>query len=133
MKLALDHVVLEVRDVEETVAFYRDVLGLEPVRLDEWRRGEAPFASGRVTDETIIDFFPRKMWGSKRTPRNPNHLCFTLSRNDVQALRERLARRGIPILRESPRNYGARGWGVSLYIEDPDGITLEARYYEDGA
>jgi catechol 2,3-dioxygenase-like lactoylglutathione lyase family enzyme len=129
VKLALDHVVLEVRDAEAAVAFYRDVLGLAPVRLAEWRRGEAPFPSGRVTGETIIDFFPPDLWRSRRRAANPNHLCFTLSRPAVAALRRRLARRGIPIARESPRNYGALGWGVSLYFHDPDGVQLEARYY----
>jgi catechol 2,3-dioxygenase-like lactoylglutathione lyase family enzyme len=130
MKLALDHVVLEVRDVEASLAFYRAVLGLAPVRLAQWRRGEAPFASGRVTGETIVDFFPPAMWRERRRAANPNHLCFTLSRAAVAALRRRLARRGIPIERESPRNYGARGWGVSLYFRDPDGVELEARYYD---
>lgn len=129
MNIALDHVVLEVRDAEATAAFYADLLGLAPVRMDEWRRGEAPFPSGRVTDETIIDYFPPAMWRNRRRAANPNHLCFTLSRQGVAALRRKLARRGIPIQRESKRNYGARGWGVSLYVEDPDGISVEARYY----
>ena len=41
--------------MERSVAWYRDVLGLEPVRLDEWRRGQVPFVSMRVTADTIID------------------------------------------------------------------------------
>ena len=36
---AIDHVVLTVPDVERTLAWWRDELGLEPVRVDEWRRG----------------------------------------------------------------------------------------------
>ena len=133
MKLALDHVVLEVRDVEATTAFYRELLGLAPVRLAEFRRGKAPFVSGRVTDATVIDFFPPPMWRNRRRAGNPNHLCFTLSRQAVAALRRRLAKRGVPIVRESPRNFGALGWGVSFYFDDPDGVQLEARYYRNGA
>jgi len=129
MKLALDHVVLEVRDVEVTAAFYREVLGLAPVRLEEWRRGEAPFVSGRVSAETVLDYFPPAMWGDRHRAQNPNHLCFTLSRQGVAALRKRLALHDVPIARESPRNFGALGWGVSLYFHDPDGVRLEARYY----
>jgi catechol 2,3-dioxygenase-like lactoylglutathione lyase family enzyme len=133
MKLTLDHVVLEVRDVEATAAFYRAVLGLAPVRLKEWRRGAAPFVSGRVSGETVIDFFPPDFWHDKTRARNPNHLCFTLSRQGVAALRKRLQGLGVPIVQESPRNFGARGWGVSLYFEDPDGVRLEARYYPSGS
>ena len=115
--------------MEATAAFYETVLGIVPVRLAEWRRGEAPFASGRVSDATIIDFFPPAMWRDKVQPRNPNHLCFTLSRDGVAALRKRLQRLHLPIVEESPRNFGARGWGVSLYFDDPDGVRLEARHY----
>ena len=36
----LDHIVLVSADVERTLAWYSDLLGLEPVRVEEWRRGE---------------------------------------------------------------------------------------------
>ena len=52
---AFDHLVLNVADVERSRAFYTGPLGLEPVRVDEWRAGKAPFPSVRVTRETIID------------------------------------------------------------------------------
>ncbi len=39
MHITLDHIVLEVRDVESTAAFYERVLGLEPVRLADVPRG----------------------------------------------------------------------------------------------
>eukprot|EP01041_Mallomonas_annulata_P019323 gene19322-biopygen12402 len=50
--LELDHVVFRVADMERSVQWYRDLLGLEVVRLEEWRRGEAPFVSVRVTADT---------------------------------------------------------------------------------
>ena len=46
----LDHLVLVVADVERTLAWYEDRFGIEPLRVDEWRRGEAPFPSLRVND-----------------------------------------------------------------------------------
>ena len=50
-----DHVVLNVADVERSLAFYCDELGLEPERVEEWRRGEAPFPSARASATTVID------------------------------------------------------------------------------
>ena len=129
MSITLDHVVFEVRDPEVSAAFYQDLIGLEPVRMEEFRSGEAPFPSSRVTPDTVLDFFPKEMWTNRRRAQNPNHFCFTLSQPEIKKLRRRLAKREIPIVRESKRNYGARGWGVSLYIEDPDGISVEFRYY----
>jgi catechol 2,3-dioxygenase-like lactoylglutathione lyase family enzyme len=125
--------VLEVRDVPTSVAFYRSVVGLEPVRLQDYLAGKAPFVSGRVSAETIIDFFPPRLWRETARPQNPNHLCFTLSRQGYRNLKKRLARRRVAIVRRSRRNFGAQGYGISLYFLDPDGLTLEARYYRDTA
>ena len=52
---ALDHIVLGCADVETTMAWYVDVLGLEPLRVDQWRSGEVPFPSVRIDQGTIID------------------------------------------------------------------------------
>lgn len=127
--IELDHVVLEVRDPEASAAFYRDVLGLAPVRLAAYRAGEAPFVSARVGPGTVLDLFPPRLWGDPAAPRNPNHLCFTLDARGLRNLRRRLTRRGIPLLRTARRNFGARGYGRSVYFADPDGVTLEARCY----
>ena len=57
--VGLDHVVFKCADVEKSLTFYCDTLGLEPERVDEWRRGDAPFPSVRITPTTIIDLFGR--------------------------------------------------------------------------
>ena len=51
---AIDHIVLNVADGRRAMEWYRDRLGLEPVRLEEWEAGEASFVSLRVSDTTII-------------------------------------------------------------------------------
>ena len=56
----LDHIVLNVSDIEKTVRFYTEVLGLQPERLDEFRAGKVGFPSVRVNSHTIIDLFPTK-------------------------------------------------------------------------
>ena len=53
-----DHLVLVVDDVERSLQWYGE-LGLEPVRVEEWRAGKVPFPSLRVDATTIIDFIPR--------------------------------------------------------------------------
>jgi len=132
MDVALDHVVFEVRDPTASVAFYRDVLGLPPVRLDEYARGEVPFPSVRVNAHTLIDLFPPKLWDGD-APVNPNHTCLTVSRADFMALEQRLAQAGVAIDRRRERNFGAQGHGTAVYFRDPDGIVLEVRHYEGEA
>ena len=53
-----DHTNWRVRDVERSLGFYRDVLGLEPFGLDEYERGEHPLVSLRITPGFILHLRP---------------------------------------------------------------------------
>jgi catechol 2,3-dioxygenase-like lactoylglutathione lyase family enzyme len=117
----LDHVVLNVADAEVSVRWYGR-LGLQPVRLEEWRRGDAPFVSLRVDDGTIIDLQQRE-----RTGVNADHVCLTVD-DDVDL--DALAASGAFEVERGPRRlYGARGWGRGFYVRDPDGNVVELRNY----
>src|SRR5690348_773123 len=52
---ALDHIVLNVQDVERSLELYTGSLGLTAERVDGWRRGELPFPSVRVDEGILID------------------------------------------------------------------------------
>ena len=114
-----DHVVVNSSDIERSVAWYRDKLGLEPVRLDEWRRGDVFFPSMRVTPETIIDLFP-----AERTGENVNHFCLVIESADLDALAAQF-----PGSKRADGLFGAQGEASSLYVQDPDGNTVELRCY----
>jgi catechol 2,3-dioxygenase-like lactoylglutathione lyase family enzyme len=117
----LDHVVLNVADAEASVRWYGR-LGLQPVRLEEWRRGEAPFVSLRVDDATIIDLQQRE-----RTGENLDHVCLTVDDSvDIDAL---AASGSFEVVRGPRRLFGARGWGRGFYVRDPDGNVVELRNY----
>ena len=53
----MDHIVLRTRDVEQSLRFYTEVLGMQPERVEQWRAGEVRFPSARLNADTIIDFF----------------------------------------------------------------------------
>jgi len=131
LRTAFDHLVLEVKDPARSVRFYSEVLGLEPVRLREFLEGEAPFPSVRVSQDTLLDMFPPRMWRA-RTRANQNHFCLAYSSVGMRDLRTRLRRRKIAIVREDNHNYGARGYGRAIYFRDPDGLLIEARVYPSG-
>ncbi|HYV60541.1 MAG TPA: VOC family protein [Acidimicrobiia bacterium] len=119
--VGLDHVVLDVADVERSIAWYRDELGLEPVRVEEWRRGEVLFPSLRVDEGTIIDLLL-----AERTGQNVDHVCLVIESEDLDAVK---ASGRFEVVDGPDRRFGARGDGTSLYVLDPDGNTVELRHY----
>ncbi|GAA1832017.1 VOC family protein [Pseudonocardia ailaonensis] len=114
----LDHIVLVSADPERLIAWYRETLGLEPVRLEEWRRDEVPFASLRVSDSTIID-----VQRGERTGENMNHVALVVTGVDLEALAEQHHAPAPTSL------FGARGQGRGIYLRDPDGNGVELRTY----
>ena len=117
----LDHVVLNVADVERSLAFYCDDLGLAPERVEGWRRGEIPFPSVRVDASTIIDLL-----ATPRTGENADHLCLVVEPVDLEAVK---SSGQFQVVDGPATRFGARGDGTSLYVKDPDGNTVELRYY----
>src|SRR4051812_35936491 len=109
----IDHLVLNVADVERSVSWYVDKLGFEALRLEEWRRGEVLFASVRLTDTFIIDLFE-----NERTGANVDHFCVVIDPTDLDAL----ARSDeFEVLSGPSEVFGAQGMGTSVYVRDPDG------------
>lgn len=123
--IGFDHLVLNVGDVERALGFYCGTLGLEPVRVEQWRAGEAPFPSARVCADTIIDFVARP-----RGATNVDHICLVVAPLDW----EEVVRSGALTVVEGPvSRYGARGSATSVYVRDPDGNTVELRWYPQDA
>jgi catechol 2,3-dioxygenase-like lactoylglutathione lyase family enzyme len=130
----LDHIVLNVGDIERSLQFYTDVMGLKAERLDEFGTGKAGFPSVRINADTIIDLFPvqgqqnRQCQGVK-TAGNLNHFCMVISKEDFAGIVDYLKENRI-IIREGPvSRWGARGRATSVYFLDPDGNEIEIRCY----
>ncbi|MFC0029638.1 VOC family protein [Micromonospora chaiyaphumensis] len=116
-----DHLVLAVTDVERSLAFYCETLGLAPVRVDRWRAGEVPFPSVRVNADTIIDLVRGEPEGS-----NVDHFCLVVEPLDWG----RVVESGVFTVLTGPvPRFGARGTATSIYVRDPDGNTVELRWY----
>ena len=119
----LDHIVLRVADVERSLAWYQDRLGLAGERVDEWRRGEVPFPSVRVDAGTLVDLLAGAPTGT-----NLDHFCLVVDDADLDAL---AASGDFDVVGDGPIDglFGARGYARSLYVRDPDGFVVELRTY----
>jgi len=120
--IAFDHLVLRCADIDTTLAWYVDLLGMQPLRVKEWRAGEIPFPSVRVDAGTIIDLVRGVAAGSGSL----DHFCLVVDAVDLVAL---AASGEFDVVDGPATRYGARGNGTSLYVRDPDGVIVELRHY----
>ncbi len=126
--LGLDHVVLRVENVPRMVRFYRDVLGctLERERpelgLTQLRAGQS------LIDLVAVEREPGRNAGAApgNEGRNMDHLCLRIVPFDPGMLAAHLIRHGI-VPGEVKSRYGADGQGPSIYINDPEGNTVELK------
>ena len=126
--LAIDHVVLRVKDLAGMEAFYCDVLGctIERERAD---LGLTQLRAG----SSLIDLVPVKGRLGRRggvaptiEGRNLDHVCLRIDPFEPKDLLEHLARFGVDAGEVTSR-YGADGEGPSVYISDPEGNTVELK------
>jgi catechol 2,3-dioxygenase-like lactoylglutathione lyase family enzyme len=130
----LDHIVLNVGNIDRSLNFYTGVLGLPPERLEEFRAGKVSFPSVRINSGTIIDLFPtpaadgvRK--AGEKSNGNLNHFCMVVGQEDFAGIVDYLNANNVTI-REGPvARWGARGRATSVYFLDPDGNEIEIRCY----
>jgi catechol 2,3-dioxygenase-like lactoylglutathione lyase family enzyme len=117
---ALDHIVLNVRDVAATCDWYRSVLGMEVITFGAERRALA-FGSQKINLHTAGHEFEPK--AGHPMPGSAD-LCFLTSvpLTEVQA---HLVAIGVPIVEGPVSRTGAIGPLWSLYIRDPDGNLIE--------
>jgi catechol 2,3-dioxygenase-like lactoylglutathione lyase family enzyme len=120
----LNHAVLYVRDVERSVAFYRDVLGFRPVTGMAGLRGAAFLQAPDSTNDHDIAFFGIGAGAGDsqagRATVGMYHLAWEVQTlDDLEDYAGRLAEAGALV--------GASDHGTtkSLYAHDPDGLEFE--------
>ena len=126
----LDHIVLRVRDVEASLHFYAQVLGLPSERVEQWRAGEVRFPSARLNADTIIDLFASDQQPIGREgAKNQDHFCMVIEPTDMEELKVKFEDIGVDIQAGPGKRWGSHGDGISLYIYDPDDNVVELRHY----
>ena len=123
---AIDHIILNVNEIANSVDFYVNVLGFKLEGED------GPFTVIRVSEDFTIQLAP---WGTK----GHDHLAFALSREDFDKAFARVKEKGIPYgdsfhsvgNNSGPGNEtGAKGPAPTLYMNDPNQHLIEIRTYD---
>ena len=112
------HTMVRVSDIDSSLAFYRDALGLEEIRRHEVPRGRFTlvFLAAPGDEEAQVELTwnwdPEALDGG----RNFGHLAYRVP--DIYAACRRLADHGVTINRP-PRD------GRMAFVRSPDGISVE--------
>ena len=129
---AIDHIVINVRDVDVAAAWYQRVLGMT---REDWQPG--PGKSGRTTvkfGRQKINLRPisatqQEWFTGKQVAPGSDDLCF-LTKSSPQEVADHLRACGVAIEEGPTEKRGAMGTIVSVYCRDPDGSLIEISSYK---
>jgi catechol 2,3-dioxygenase len=126
--IALGHAVLRVRDLDRSLAFYRDTLGLKEVAR---YGGRMVFLScGENHHDLALQEIGKGAPAPSPAAVGLYHLAFKVGDNlqELVEMKKRLEAASVRILGTSDHNVSK-----SLYVLDPDGIEIELYTDEDPA
>jgi catechol 2,3-dioxygenase-like lactoylglutathione lyase family enzyme len=140
---AVSHIAICTRDIEKSLAFYRDILGMrvlfdgptdptEGGRLQNYqqarksrRRVSLSFGAGKKPTLTLTSHAGEEITGAplKLDQMGITHFSFTVP--NVEALLDELLARGVQLAGPRETFTNAQGRVRSFYVYDPDGIIIQ--------
>jgi len=119
-----DHIVLTVRNIEATCAFYSRVLGMQVVTFGGGRKGLAFGASKINLHELGREFEPK----AHRPVAGSADFCL-IARVPLEQVIEHLRSCEVPLVQGPVTKIGALGAMLSVYFRDPDLNLVEVSTY----
>ena len=118
------HTMLRVGDLDESIAFYCDILGMKLLRRKDYPGGEFTLAFvgyGEEKDNTVIELTYN--WGVSEYDLGKGYGHIALGVDDIYGTCDRIKAQGGKVSREpGPMKHGST---VIAFVEDPDGYKIE--------
>jgi len=122
--MRLLHTMLRVGDLDTSIGFYTQVLGMQLLRRKDYPEGEFTLAFvgyGDEADNTVIELTHN--WGTSSYDLGEGYGHIAIEVDDVYAAADEVKQRGGKIIREpGPMNAGTT---IIAFVEDPDGYQIE--------
>lgn len=122
--MRLLHTMLRVGDLDRSIQFYTEVLGMHLLRRKDYPEGEFTLAFvgyGDEVDNTVIEFTYN--WGVSEYETGNAFGHIAIEVDDVYKAAEKIRALGGKVLREpGPMNAGTT---IIAFFEDPDGYQIE--------
>jgi len=118
------HTMIRVSDLEKSLAFYTDVLGMKLLRQQDYPDGEFTLAFvgyGEENETAVLELTYN--WGDHEYDLGDGYGHIAIEVDDVYAAAEKIREKGGEILREpGPMNAGST---IIAFVADPDGYAIE--------
>ena len=122
--MRLLHTMLRVGNLDRSIEFYTNVLGMQLLRRKDYPDGKFTLAFvgyGEETDNTVIELTYNWDTDSYDLGNAYGHIAIEV--DDVYAAVDQLRKRGGKVIREAgPMNAGTT---ILAFVEDPDGYQIE--------
>lgn len=122
--MRLLHTMIRVSDLEKSLAFYTDVLGMKLLRQQDYPAGEFTLAFvgyGEESETAVLELTYN--WGDHQYELGDGYGHIAIEVDDVYAAGEKIREKGGKILREpGPMNAGST---IIAFVADPDGYAIE--------
>ena len=118
------HTMLRVGNLDKSIAFYCDILGMKLLRRKDYPGGEFTLAFvgyGEEKDNTVIELTYN--WGVEEYDLGKGYGHIALGVDDIYGTCDRIKAQGGKVSREpGPMKHGST---VIAFVEDPDGYKIE--------
>lgn len=118
------HTMLRVGDLEKSISFYTEILGMQLLRRKDYPNGKFTLAFvgyGDEADHTVIELTHN--WGTDSYDLGDGFGHIALAVDDAAAACDEIRNRGGNVVREAgPMKHGTT---VIAFVEDPDGYKVE--------
>lgn len=118
------HTMLRVGNLQESIQFYTDVLGMKLLRQKDYPDGKFTLAFigyGEESDNTVIELTHN--WDTEQYDIGTGYGHLALEVDDVYQATDDIRQRGGKIIRDAgPMNAGST---IIAFVEDPDGYQIE--------
>ncbi len=125
----IDHIVLRTTRLNAMLAFYCDILGCQVERETTPELGLTQLRAGNALID-LVDCDSQLGQMVKNPPDpdslNLDHFCLQIQADSITEICQFLTEKKVAYS-EPANRYGAQGFGLSVYLSDPDGNTIELK------
>ena len=118
------HSMVRVNDLEESIKFYSEVLGMKLLREKEYPEGKFSLAFlgyGKETENTVIELTYN--WGTNDYEHGNAFGHIAIEVDDIYKVCEEIKSKGVKVIRDPGPMMGSRL--LLAFIEDPNGYKIE--------